>query len=151
MYRVGVLGKIFFYLTSFTIPTVVCSYRCRGPSGQLDNDEDIYERRSRDHTDFLCTMCEMGVLYDNYGIVGDIIVRIWQHLHLLSYTDYSQPFTNEFPRADVHEIIAPDLLHQIIKGTFKDHLVSWVEELLMHIHRNNKTKVCNILDDIDHR
>ena len=96
-------------------------------------------------------MCEMGVLYDNYGIVGDIIVRIWQHLHLLSYTDYSQPFTNEFPRADVHEIIAPDLLHQIIKGTFKDHLVSWVEELLMHIHRNNKTKVCNILDDIDHR
>jgi len=52
------------------------SYRCRAPSGQLDSDEDIYERRSRAHTDFLCTKCEMGVLYDNYGIIGDIIVRI---------------------------------------------------------------------------
>jgi hypothetical protein len=62
-----------------------------------------------------------------------------------------QPFTNEFPRADVHEIIAPDLLHQVIKGTFKDHLVTWVEDLLMYFHGNNKTKVNQILDDIDRR
>jgi hypothetical protein len=62
-----------------------------------------------------------------------------------------QPFTNEFPRADIHELIAPDLLHHIFKGTFKDHLVKWVEELLLHIHHNNKSKVNRILDDIDHR
>jgi hypothetical protein len=49
--------------------------RCRAPSGQLDG-EDVYERRSRDHTDFLATMCEMGALYDNYGIIGDVIVRL---------------------------------------------------------------------------
>jgi hypothetical protein len=35
----------------------------------------MYERRSHDHTDFLATVCEMGVLYDNYGIIGDVIVR----------------------------------------------------------------------------
>ncbi len=62
-----------------------------------------------------------------------------------------QPFTNEFPCADIHELIAPDLLHQIVKGTFKDHLVKWVEELLLHIHHNDKLKVNQILDDIDHR
>ncbi|TFK32967.1 hypothetical protein BDQ12DRAFT_700969 [Crucibulum laeve] len=33
-----------------------------------------------------------------------------------------QPFTSEFPHAGIHELLAPDLLHQIIKGAFKDHL-----------------------------
>lgn len=41
-----------------------------------------------------------------------------------------QPFTNDFPRADISELLAPDLLHQIIKGTFKDHLVTWVNDYL---------------------
>jgi len=53
--------------------------RCRAPSGRLDNEEDTYERRSREHTDFLCTKCELGVLYDNYGIIGDIIVCRFSH------------------------------------------------------------------------
>ena len=73
-------------------------------------------------------------------------------LYLLNVSNYNdQPFTNEFPRADIHELIAPDLLHQIIKGTFKDHLVTWVEEFLLYIHHNNRSKVNKILDDIDHR
>jgi len=75
-------------------------------------------------------------------------------LYSESSNHYYQPFTNEFPRADIHELIAPDLLHQIIKGTFKDHLVTWVEELLLHIHRNDRavrTTVNQILDNIDRR
>jgi hypothetical protein len=72
-------------------------------------------------------------------------------LRLLCSSNHNhQPFTNEFPCADIHELIAPDLLHQIIKGTFKDHLVTWVEELLLHIHKDKK-KVNRILDDIDRR
>ncbi len=60
-----------------------------------------------------------------------------------------QPFTSEFPRADIHEIIAPNILHQVVKGTFKDHLVTWVEEYLVLTH--GKTNANVILDDIDRR
>ncbi|KAG1782102.1 hypothetical protein EV702DRAFT_1177148 [Suillus placidus] len=54
------------------------------------------------------------VLRHDFGIVGSI------------------PFTNDFPRADIRQLIAPDILHQIIKGCFKDHLVTWVEKYLHH-------------------
>ncbi|KAF8257320.1 hypothetical protein EI94DRAFT_1513838, partial [Lactarius quietus] len=59
----------------------------------------------------------------------------------------TKPFTSEFPWADIDEIIAPDILHQVIKGTFKDHLVLWVELYLIRMH--GKSKASTILDDID--
>lgn len=60
-----------------------------------------------------------------------------------------QPFTNDFPRADIYELITPDLLHQVIKGGFKDHLVTWVCDYLENKH--GKTRAGAILDDIDRR
>jgi len=60
-----------------------------------------------------------------------------------------QPFTNDFPRADIHELLSPDLLHQVIKGTFKDHLVTWIENYLLLAHGEARSN--EILDDIDRR
>lgn len=60
-----------------------------------------------------------------------------------------QPFTHDFPRADIHEMLTPDLLHQLIKGTFKDHLVTWVGEYLALEHGDKRAN--EILDDIDRR
>jgi hypothetical protein len=62
---------------------------------------------------------------------------------------FLQPFTNGFPRADIHELLSPDLLHQVIKGTFKDHLVTWVGQYLVQTHGEARANV--ILDDIDKR
>ncbi|KAI6017643.1 hypothetical protein BKA83DRAFT_4003995, partial [Pisolithus microcarpus] len=57
------------------------------------------------------------------------------------------PFTNDFLHTDIYELIAPDLLHQIIKGAFKDHLVEWVEKYLCLTHGDSRAN--EILDDID--
>ncbi|KAJ3711702.1 hypothetical protein C8R42DRAFT_688331 [Lentinula raphanica] len=71
-------------------------------------------------------------LWDNFGIDEHVI-----------------PFTEEFPRADIHEMLSPDLLHQIIKGCFKDMLVDWVADYLHLEH--GETRGDEILDDIDRR
>ncbi|KAG1850415.1 hypothetical protein F4604DRAFT_1883666 [Suillus subluteus] len=69
--------------------------RCLGPHTNLDEPAS---ERCHEHTEALVEEATLGDLWDEYGIVGDLV-----------------PFTNDFPRADIHELIAPDLLHQLIK------------------------------------
>ncbi|KAJ7612911.1 hypothetical protein DFH06DRAFT_1274599 [Mycena polygramma] len=97
--------------------------RCLSPANDLDRPSP---RRSAEHTETLLEVCTLKELWDDFGIVGDIV-----------------PFTADFPRADIHELISMDLLHQIIKGTFKDHIVDWVEEYIYPSER--------LLADIDRR
>ncbi|KAG0706319.1 hypothetical protein DFH29DRAFT_980397 [Suillus ampliporus] len=88
--------------------------KCLSRRGNLD---EINLCRSRLHADALIEECDHATLWDEYGIVGELM-----------------PFTNDFPHADIHELLAPDILHQIIKGAYKDHLVDWVEK---YIHRTH--------------
>ncbi|KAM6495351.1 hypothetical protein JOM56_008057 [Amanita muscaria] len=89
-------------------------------------------RRSRNHTEYLVRLCELGELWVDYGLVGDV-----------------EPFTNSFPDADIHELIAADILHQVVKGVFKDHLIAWVEDYLVKRHGTRRAQ--QILDEIDFR
>ncbi|KAH6886621.1 hypothetical protein BKA70DRAFT_1377252 [Coprinopsis sp. MPI-PUGE-AT-0042] len=106
--------------------------KCTAPSDNLDEDALRYQHvpRSHEHTDKTCNAFSLQQLWDDYGIVGDLI-----------------PFTVHFPRADIHELITPDLLHQLIKGTFKDHLVDWIVAYINESYP--KQEAANILADID--
>ncbi|KAK7035434.1 hypothetical protein VNI00_011965 [Paramarasmius palmivorus] len=87
--------------------------------------------RSHGHTNRVRdAMPSASQQWDEYGIVDEIM-----------------PFTYYFPRADIHALIAPDILHQLIKGTFKDHLVTWVQEYLESEY--TKAEAARMMADID--
>ncbi|OSX57853.1 hypothetical protein POSPLADRAFT_1121276, partial [Postia placenta MAD-698-R-SB12] len=90
-------------------------------------DGGTHGLRTREHTQALVAALDLVTLWEDYGI----------------------PFTNDFPRADINQLMTPDLLHQIIKGTFYDHLVTWVHEYLVLEHGESEAK--KILDEIDRR
>ncbi|KAI0035550.1 hypothetical protein K488DRAFT_43048 [Vararia minispora EC-137] len=106
-----------------------CS-RCQSIPEDLDGENQ--SRRTRQWTDSHCDAHPSAVLWNEFGIDDDVV-----------------PFTQDFPRADIHELIAPDILHQLIKGTFKDHLVEWVGDYLVEKQGVDRAKV--IMDEIDKR
>ncbi|KAE9387543.1 hypothetical protein BT96DRAFT_981388 [Gymnopus androsaceus JB14] len=54
-----------------------------------------------------------------------------------------------FPKGNIHEMLLFDLLHQIVKGCFKDMLVDWTWEYLLLKHGEKRAN--EIFDDIDRR
>ncbi|KAI0070656.1 hypothetical protein K474DRAFT_1687360 [Panus rudis PR-1116 ss-1] len=106
--------------------------RCTAFSEDLDGSPAT--RRTHKLTDKLISAYagNLNLLREDYGIIADVV-----------------PFTVMFPRADIHEMLSPDLLHQIIKGTFKDHIVTWVEEYIHSEHSKKDAEA--ILADIDRR
>ena len=99
---------------------------------------------------------KLDTLWNEYGLVSEVKVyhtffpgfMRYQYLFMVVFF-FVQPFTNAFPRADIHELLSPDLLHQLIKGVFKDHLVTWVTDYIKAKHPAREAN--QILDDIDYR
>ncbi|KAL0058854.1 hypothetical protein AAF712_014433 [Marasmius tenuissimus] len=67
--------------------------KCDATPDNLDETPHTH-LRSRTTREFMVTVFDPGTLWDDYGIRSDVT-----------------PFTHNFPRADIHELMAPDLLH----------------------------------------
>ncbi|KAF8469365.1 hypothetical protein DFH94DRAFT_795797 [Russula ochroleuca] len=107
--------------------------KCTARPTNLDDDPTAI-LRSHEHTNMVLKTFEdeLSTPWQGYGIISDV-----------------RAFTSFFLRANIHHLLSPDLLHQVIKGTFKDHLVDWVGEYLETVH--GKTRAKEILADIDLR
>ncbi|KAI9431608.1 hypothetical protein H4582DRAFT_2084787 [Lactarius indigo] len=99
----------------------------------LPTNLDVYAvPRTPNYMETLRDLLNSKTLWDEYRIDDDIV-----------------PFTSNFPRANIYQMISPDLLHQVIKGTFKDNLVEWVCEFL--VIQLGEIRASVTLDDIDRR
>ncbi|KAF8156943.1 hypothetical protein B0H34DRAFT_711270 [Crassisporium funariophilum] len=106
--------------------------KCEARPNNLDGNFNATRRRRHEQTDLIIECFDPGTVWDYYGIRTDVV-----------------PFTHSFPQADIHVLLSPDLLHQLIKGNFKDHLVTWVNKYLYI--RDGETRAMEIIHDIDQR
>jgi hypothetical protein len=70
--RVGALGNYFTFSGGFAVCSIFA--RCTAPPHDFEGKG--YVRRSRDHTEALVEGLELGILWDEYGLVGDIVVGL---------------------------------------------------------------------------
>ncbi|KAF8806795.1 hypothetical protein BYT27DRAFT_7256797 [Phlegmacium glaucopus] len=103
-----------------------CCPRCTALPTDIDGAASV---QRNELTDTLLEEFDSTTLWDEYGVDAEII-----------------PFTCNFPHANIHELISSDLLHQAIKGTFKDHLVEWVGAYLEITYE--KAEADCIMDEI---
>ncbi|KAG1844251.1 hypothetical protein C8R48DRAFT_750879 [Suillus tomentosus] len=101
---------------------------CTADRAHLDDSPS--GRRSHQHTKILMCRLLRYTAQAGWGIISGIL-----------------PFTAYFPCADIHELLTPDILHQIIKGTFKDYIVAWVGEYFLITYGEKKAE--QIWADID--
>jgi hypothetical protein len=129
-FKTGVPGTFIFHVRAhWQYVLLIANDSCTSLPTDIDGAAGP---RTNELTDLLISTFDINTLRKEYGVDAPVV-----------------PFTRDFPRSDIYELISSDLLHQAIKGTFKDHLVVWVGEYLEAVHETAQAN--RIMDEIDQR
>ncbi len=93
---------------------VFCNKENRCPTCLIDPDKrgELLDTCYREPREILATLRDpTSKKFDDYGL-----------------RDVPQPFWADLPYANIFGCIVPDVLHQLHKGVFKNHLVKWVSQ-----------------------
>ncbi|KAG0699126.1 hypothetical protein DFH29DRAFT_983647 [Suillus ampliporus] len=107
----GLGPYIAYYEEQVLLACIVRSWCSRCMSHHKDLDSELLYR-NHDYTEAHVEEVSSTDLWDKYGIINDLVIT------------------------DIHKLIVLDLLHQLIEGTFKDHLVEWVGKYLHHVRQS---------------
>lgn len=85
---------------------------------------------------------DLDTTWHEYGSYCKYSCHEWYYLlsnYVLIY--FIQSFKNDFNWASIHWSISFYLLHQLVKGAFKEHLMDWVLKYLKLTHRTKRGEV----------
>ncbi|EMD34479.1 hypothetical protein CERSUDRAFT_55540, partial [Gelatoporia subvermispora B] len=105
---------------------VACCSENRCPMCQVPPTERgshiLYSRRDLRDT--------LHLLHAQHNPAEMLEPRIKESCTTLGVQNVCSPFWEDLPHANIFQSFTPDLLHQIHKGVFKDHLVKWCSAII---------------------